>query len=232
MYNDNPSRNQPKVDIAVLTIGGVTILEKQLGFMARGVVVDNLTNQWIFIREAFVWVPPYVTGRSTPITGAQKVTVLFQTPVGFTQPTTIAGQSAYIRFTENSQPSAPGVSVAPSVVRWDLNFAPAIGTLGAVTKVGVAGTIHTADIASWTIANNGATGSVNAAILSDVTLGNLFLERITLLAAAGNFQQLNMGPLAGVKGTIGNDMSIGIQAPPGVVIANAYYSANLIGYDQ
>jgi hypothetical protein len=232
-YTDTPNpKVQGRVDVAYLSVGQV--LEKQLGFNCRGVTVDNLTNQWLFIAEAFAYCPPYVSGRQIPLQGTQKVSVKYATPIGFTQQQSIAGQQAILRFTENLVSPVPGIPVAPAAVRWTINLSPAAGTVGSVTKAGVIGVIHTADILTWTIANFSATTtSMNTADATDSTVGTIQTFRASITVTAGDLHVISVGPLVGLKGLASNNaMTIEWQAGPGVAITGAYYGANMVGYDQ
>lgn len=110
--------NYPKANPQILTVGAS--LEFQVGFLAHGIVVDNYTNQWIFIRETFTYVGPYIGGRQIPTVGLQKITAMFQNPLGFSQPISIANQFATITATEAPVTASPGVplnlALAPSKI--------------------------------------------------------------------------------------------------------------------
>jgi hypothetical protein len=106
----------PQVDVLPLPSETLGSISRELGFLARGYIVDNLTSQWIFLSEPFVFVPPYTVSTSGPLSGSQKLTASFKTPTGFSVSGVVPGQVAFIRCTQDAQPASPGVAIPPGVI--------------------------------------------------------------------------------------------------------------------
>lgn len=230
-YSDDPNaKNQGLIDVATITVGS-TEIKKQLGFFARGVIIDNLTNQWIFIREPFAWIPPYVSGRSIPLSGVQAVSVSFSTPTGFTQQTIITGQTAFLRFTAALVGAAPGVPVAPAPVRWSIIHSPTVGVQASVTKAAAAGVVHVADTGSMSYLQSLTTAAERAWHVNDGVAGGGPPELLHLSlgapASAGNGAMIMLSSNMGLKGTIGNAMTDEFTAGD----TGIFESVNLVGYD-
>jgi hypothetical protein len=222
-----------QVDTLQLLVGSPSFA-RQLGFLANGFVVDNLTNQWVFLSEPFVFIPPYTVAQAGPIQGTQKISARFLAPTGFTQPTTIAGQTAYVRVTADPQPSSPGVAIAPGTVRWSVALFPATGALATATRAAAPGVIHIADMIVCSCFNNNAasTAFVRTWRLIDGPSGgpNVLLSSAiggSPAATIGVGGNMTAGPGLGIKGTTGIAMTIEFDA----VQALAVETVNLIGYD-
>lgn len=228
--DDVDNKQQAQVDYVILPVTQTIPQEKQLAFLGRGIIIDNLTNQWIFIREAFAFCPPYVSGRSIPISGSQKITILFQTPTGFSQQPTISGQQAIIRITAALVGAAPGVPVAPAPTRWAINHQPATGVKASVTKAAVSGVVHVAD--AYAVSYENASSATIASAISTIEDGAsgspnqlLTLQMLTTVTA-GSTDRSQLSGL-GLKGTVSTAMTIEFLAG----LAGFIESVSLVGYD-
>lgn len=227
--DDSNPKNQGRVESFPLNTGVNT--EKQIpSFWARGVIVDNLTNQWIFVREVFAFIPPYVSGRQIPLTGTQKLSIYFTAPPGFSQQPSIAGQQAFFRATEASVSAAPGVPVAPAPTRWTINSQPAVGVQASVTKAAVSGVIHVADFMRAKEAATTATASLVSPFLRDGAsgIGTILISDLVAVQAIIDYSDfIFLGPNLGLKGTIGNAMTVEFSGGQ----ANQDQTVTLVGYD-
>lgn len=93
---------------------GVEVLGGQLGFPARTVMVDNLTPQWVYVRNCRRYIAPYTLGVIYPIIDAAEIaSCRFEVPPGttaaFTQPTANAGSRVILLFVESQLDPSPGV---------------------------------------------------------------------------------------------------------------------------
>lgn len=99
-----------KQEPVALNVGGQPI-DQQLGFISQAIVVDNYSNQWVFIPGITQFVPPY-TIRATYITnGTQRAQAQFLAPSGITQPPSVAGQQAICAWYDSQLPPNGGFSI-------------------------------------------------------------------------------------------------------------------------
>jgi hypothetical protein len=94
--------------------GGVVILaEKDLGFMAHTVLVDNWTNQWLYDENLRRQIPPYSGGWVlTAYKGYQKCRVTLKTPsAAYAPAAALAGENVWYAFAEAVLPPMTGIVV-------------------------------------------------------------------------------------------------------------------------
>lgn len=147
--------------------------EHQIGFFAHGIICDNFTNQWIYVREANTYVAPFVTGRQIPINGSQKVTLIFQAPFGFPTATVVNGQIAYFIFTAATVSAAPGVPSSPGALVALSNVAIAVTVPGNGTSSLIAGTAGKIITLYWLALMMQAAAQTSIIIRSDGTHVNI-----------------------------------------------------------
>jgi hypothetical protein len=92
---------------------GVEVLGTQLGFPARSVMCDNLTPQWVYLRNARRYVAPYTLGVIFPILDAAEIaSCRFEVPPGttaaFVQPAANVGSRVLLQYTENELSPSSG----------------------------------------------------------------------------------------------------------------------------
>jgi hypothetical protein len=83
-------------------------LSEQLGWNAVNVVVDNFTNQYLYLPDAQRFVAPGQFGAVIPLPGPGRAQAVFQSPPLFVQAPLIAGQQATLVF------MSAGVLASPS----------------------------------------------------------------------------------------------------------------------
>ncbi|HZV49910.1 MAG TPA: hypothetical protein VFD49_09115 [Candidatus Dormibacteraeota bacterium] len=106
----------PPADTTVYAVGSDP-LTKQLGWTASQVLVDNPTNQWLYLPQARRWVAPGVMGAVVPLPGNTSVQVAWLTPPGYTAAPIVAGQEATLVWLspEIEAVPSPGVATTPLV---------------------------------------------------------------------------------------------------------------------
>lgn len=79
------------------------------------VVADNYTNQWAYLPDADMFVPPMTDCKVVILRGIADVRAKWLTPNGLTLPnTTPTGAGLYLWFTEEELPPNPGKDIS----RW------------------------------------------------------------------------------------------------------------------
>ncbi len=96
-----------------LTVGGVK-LDQQLQFTCLTLLLDNPTNQYIFIPQGNIWVPPNTHGRVIPMQGGQVLQASFLTPLGVAANILIPGQFATLTALDSAMPASAGGLGQPS----------------------------------------------------------------------------------------------------------------------
>lgn len=212
---------------------GAQPLQETVNWQAVQVIVDNPTNQWLYLPAAKRYIAPGVMGAIVPFSGSTAVQAQWQAPAGYTQPGTIAGQQATLVWLSPSITAAPdsGVATTPIVdingasvtISGPVDVTPAAGSTFDVTgDVTVAGSV---DVASGTVEISGTpdvnvtnasipvSGSVDATITGPVSIATG--QVVDVQNAAG-------GSLT-VAGTvdIGGTPSVAISGTPDVNITNA-----------
>lgn len=78
------SELKPSYDIFQYTAPVSVDSSVALPFKAKSIRIDNLTNQWVFIRSLRLWVPPDWYGAVFSCNGIQQVSITFMPPPGLT----------------------------------------------------------------------------------------------------------------------------------------------------
>lgn len=80
-------------------------------FQIRTAIIDNPTSQWLWVQEAFRFVPPRVIGCVLVLEGNGQLTIQYLSPTGINQPNYSGPDPDAVRITavENRWPSQPGV---------------------------------------------------------------------------------------------------------------------------
>lgn len=112
MIPDTVSVRKPLLPASDLRIIPATSgIDAQLGFLAHGVMVDNLTNQWMCIPALSKYIPPNTLNASIKITeGMQRARIIWEAPAGTTQGNGPAGSFAVVRFVEQPIEQSAGFS--------------------------------------------------------------------------------------------------------------------------
>lgn len=99
--------------IYTLTPGGA-VLQAQLGFQARSVVVDNLTSQFLLVGASGQRVAPYTPGFIVRLpAGTQQAGAQFATPDGVMAPPANGAERATLRYLDLELPPSPTVGFQP-----------------------------------------------------------------------------------------------------------------------
>lgn len=87
--------------------------DQQLGFYARSVRVENPTAAYWYLPDQLRFIPPFVTGMIIPLDGTERANILYQTPPGLQQATTLQ-LSAAASFVYSEAPIGgdAGISLA------------------------------------------------------------------------------------------------------------------------
>lgn len=100
--------------------GEVVAWEKDLGFPAATVLIDNWTNQWLYLPDFRRFVPPYSGGWVfSAFKQSQRLKVLLKAPVAYAPAAAIAGEFMWIGAMEAFMPPQTGIITtvkAPVVV--------------------------------------------------------------------------------------------------------------------
>ena len=108
-------------------------LQANLTAPARALQIDNYTNQWLWITEADVFVPPGYTDRVILLPDAVSLTVICIAPTGYTQLPPVKGQVAkFTPFVQVQQPMV-GIYQPPPLA---LTTGPSICNFSALGHVG------------------------------------------------------------------------------------------------
>ena len=90
------------------------LLERSMGAM-RACVADNYSNQWVYLPDANMYIPPMTDCKVIILRGISEVRALWQIPNGLTVPNvTPTGAGCYLFFTEEELPPQPGRDIS----RW------------------------------------------------------------------------------------------------------------------
>lgn len=90
-------------------------LNRQLGFIAHSVTVDNLSASWLRVQGCGRFVPPFTYGfAGSLIGGTQQANVTWETPIGILPPTAGAGQAQIIYTAGDLAPSNGQPVVTPT----------------------------------------------------------------------------------------------------------------------
>lgn len=85
-----------------------------LSFIASSVIVDNFTNQWLYVPAAQRYIPPWQYGVSLNLNGTTEGTILFQVPPGQIQNTAVTGQIVRSYWSDVNVSPSLGQSEQPS----------------------------------------------------------------------------------------------------------------------
>lgn len=112
MIPDATSVRKPLLPASDLRIiSAASNLDTQLGFLAHGVMVDNLTGQWLCIPAMSKYIPPNTIGATIRIAeGMQRALLIWEAPAGTTQGNGPTGSFAVVRFTEQPVEASAGLS--------------------------------------------------------------------------------------------------------------------------
>ena len=92
------------------TAVGTNIVDREVGFLGRTLVVNNGTNQWWYLKILGAWVQPYQTGLILPVPdGFQTLSLLQQAPTGVSQSGQISGQTITLTVDSREFLATPGV---------------------------------------------------------------------------------------------------------------------------
>ena len=92
-------------------VAGQSLVSRNIGFPAFGLVVENITNQWYYEPLRRRYIPPYQSGASVPLIGSGVANLLCQAPGTATQATPIPGEYATASYTDGSVVAGSGVNV-------------------------------------------------------------------------------------------------------------------------
>jgi len=107
---------EPPADLIYTHVELVGDLSSTLAFPAHAVIVDNLTNQWLWFPSARRWVPPYIFGVVLPLYQATEIAEYrLGAPATFTQGALHATQYVCTVWTAAMQSLAPGFQVAAGI---------------------------------------------------------------------------------------------------------------------
>ncbi len=82
-------------------------LQRQLGFPAQSVRIDNYSSHWVFVRSAGIYVPPFMYGAVLTLDPAVNVAeYLLAAPLGHTDPSTVESVVLSIWYETQYQPSS------------------------------------------------------------------------------------------------------------------------------
>lgn len=95
-------------DIRTLPSGGS--LDAQLSFLANTVVVDNGTNQYLYLGPSGRIINPYSHTVVVPLPSTEKATAKFITPPGIIAPPVKVGESATLHYISSGLPAASAQS--------------------------------------------------------------------------------------------------------------------------
>lgn len=144
-YLINPPATLPNFGALV---GGGSSQGLQAGFLANACKIDNLTSSWVLIPELGAWVPPFWVGRVLQLSGAQRVSLRFETPPGITAQVVDQTQLVRFVFSNADWEEVDGESLSA-----------AIAGLAATVNQGLGGA--SIDVDSWWVKiGDGATGPV------------------------------------------------------------------------
>lgn len=121
---------------AIIT-SGKSLDGEQIGFVAQGLVVENITNQWYYEPARRRFIPPYQSGVTIPLGGSQTATLRCIPPGHIAQAAPIVGEYVSCTWTSDPIPAGGGINVGsftapPPVVVTDF----AQGTIPAPPGVG------------------------------------------------------------------------------------------------
>lgn len=81
-------------------------------FAVNSLIIDNHTNQFLYVPAAKRYVPPYVSGMIVEGSHSSSVSATIATPPGITAANIISGQQALVTATEDRLPPSPGVATS------------------------------------------------------------------------------------------------------------------------
>jgi hypothetical protein len=89
---------------------GAVLIEKDLGFTAHGLAVDNWTNQWLYEPNMKRFIPPYSGGWIYLIPrGYQMARVYLRAPAAYTLQVALAAEFVFLGWHEASLPPQSGI---------------------------------------------------------------------------------------------------------------------------
>ena len=92
-----------------------TPLTTTLNWTAVQVIVDNPTTWWLYLPAARRYIRPGLMGAVVPFPGSTEVSAQWQAPIGYSQPTPIAGQEATLIWLSAGVEASPHPGVAAVV---------------------------------------------------------------------------------------------------------------------
>lgn len=109
-----PPRPPNSAELIAISVTANTgdIIEKELGFPVRTIMIDNYSHIWVYIDGLQRWVAPITMGWCFPVYRAQtKVRLVASCPTGHTQTAVTAGDIVNVIATEERFAYAAGVAV-------------------------------------------------------------------------------------------------------------------------
>jgi hypothetical protein len=178
-------------------------------------------SQWVFpFTYGFMYVVDHPSYTAVKIDASQFP------PGGQAPPVTtkIAQLTAY----DTEQVFNPGIiAVGSSLIRWNLNSAPATGVQATATKAGSTGVTHVCDSYLACVSQSAANATTLSGNVNDGA-SNLILFTSGVSTTIGDAHSISQGPGLDRRGTPGSSMSIAWQSPP----AGVFETVSLSGFDQ
>lgn len=92
-------------------------IERDLGFVAHALLVDNITSQWVFCDSVRRYFPPYTVGWVVPIpSGAQKAHLRVLQPLGTKAYPAVTGEHGWAGFSEAYLKPAVGIQLPDRMI--------------------------------------------------------------------------------------------------------------------
>lgn len=108
-----------------------------LSWSAVQVIVDNPTTWWLYLPAARRYIRPGLMGAVVPFPGSTEVSAQWQAPIGYTQPTPVAGQEATLVWLSGGIEASPHPGVAAVVSQQQSVQASVIAPAGGTNRVDV-----------------------------------------------------------------------------------------------
>lgn len=89
---------------------GQDSIDEQINYQVRSILVDNYSNQWIYLAQANVYVQPWSVGVALVADRTSRLLATNRAPHGFTQ-ASAAGWGTTITTLEWDVPPSPGILI-------------------------------------------------------------------------------------------------------------------------
>lgn len=90
---------------------------QQLNFLAKSVLIDNYSNQWLYEANSGYFIPPYIAHLILPLNGPQVSNIKAQSPLNFNQNVPNPGEQIVIIYFQDNLGYNPGINVASLAVQ-------------------------------------------------------------------------------------------------------------------